>query len=159
MTPAKSLQYNTIYNVMNTPISMWPWPHLRLNNIFPELLYKKIIENIPDETEITGSYKNKNDDNYQQNRYFLSDDDIEGLKISKKNFWKNFKIMMTDGNLKHHILNKIKHIVIADRNKNIFESDKNIKIYDTCNLTLELTGIGLYNHNDVSEKILKLINK
>ena len=109
---------------------------------------------LPSENEITGVIKNKNDDNYQNGRNILSDEDIQKIDHNKTKFWKNFKVMMQDGELKLCILDKIKPLLIDHYGKNYFN---HFKFEDTFQLTLDKPGFVLSPHTDTFNKVFTIV--
>ena len=150
----KNIQNEIIYNIVNTPVFTWPWPHMVYKDIFPKNFYDLIMKFLPSENEITGVIKNKNDDNYQNGRNILSDEDIQKIDHNKTKFWKNFKVMMQDGELKLCILDKIKPLLIDHYGKNYFS---HFKFEDTFQLTLDKPGFVLSPHTDTFNKVFTIV--
>jgi hypothetical protein len=87
-----------IYQILNTPIREYPFPHFFNTNVFPEAFYAEIIKNMPDED----AYQTMNEqglvnissdqvEKFERRTVIsLNDDNIEAINKSKRGFWLEF---------------------------------------------------------------------
>lgn len=72
------------YKIVNAPIINYPYPHIIINNIFPENFYEELLNSIPTISEFTPKPK-------YPGRKTLTLDEIDRLTIEKKEFWQQME--------------------------------------------------------------------
>ena len=68
------------YQIMNAQINNYPYPHIRIDEIFPPEFYEQLLENIPDTALYTPKPK-------YPGRQTKTLDDLDNLDNSKREFW------------------------------------------------------------------------
>ena len=87
------------YKIMNAPVYTYPYPHLLIENIFPEEFYAEIMKNIPETEKYTPKplYPGKKT---------LTLENIDGLDEKKMEFWKQIQIWLTSTDFSEILLKK-----------------------------------------------------
>ena len=143
----------TIYNIINTDMRLWPWPHVIYDNIFSKKDYENIVKNLPEEkilTPIINIHGKMSD--YSRKRLILHD--YDGLCENKKIFWTNLKKNFTNGKLKKLILKKYYSIF---KERFINNSLSNYLITETFQLTLDKPDYFLPPHTDSIHKLYTIV--
>ena len=87
------------YKIQNTPVLTYPYPHILIENIFPQEFYNDIIKNIPSVEEFTPKPK-------YPGRKTLTLDEIENLDDRKKDFWGKMESWLKSEDFTNLLLNK-----------------------------------------------------
>jgi len=85
--------------IINTPVTKDPYPHLLIDNIFPDKFYQDILRNIPTVQEFTSKPK-------YPGKKTLTLDEIGNLDENKKEFWKQMEIWLKSEDFSKLLLNK-----------------------------------------------------
>lgn len=143
----------TLYNIANTEIRMWPWPHLLLKDVFPKKDYEELLSNLPDKKSLSDITKVYPHPGHYRNRFILHD--YDNLPEEQRIFWEQTKNKFTNGELKYILLSKIKDIITKLYSKDVL---KNHTVFeDTFQLTYDMPGYSLNPHTDANTKIITLI--
>jgi len=87
------------YKIVNAPICTYPYPHIMIDNIFPEKFYEELLDSIPTIEEFTPKPK-------YPGRKTLTLDEIERLNEKKKNFWKQIELWFKSDDFSNLLLKK-----------------------------------------------------
>lgn len=134
------MDLHLVYNVYNSKMNTFPFPHFYIQNIFEDEYYSKIIENLPEEaSEIKPKIK------FNEEFYSLLDE-------TKRKFWIDFRERILCGNLKSCLLDYFKEH-IHDR----FKNNPNVKFYDDVFIARTEPNTTLTAHTDTPDKVISLI--
>ena len=142
------------YKLGNANINMFPYPHLYLENIFPEDYYNKIQENLPKPEEMFPIEKVRPVKGYKERFVLeLSDEHLAPLPESKRLFWRELRQTMVDrtnfGNL---VFSKFEPF-IAKR----FEGQSNLEFFSETLLVEDTTNYALGPHTDSPRKVVTML--
>jgi hypothetical protein len=87
------------YKIQNAVILTYPYPHILIENIFPQEFYNEIIKNIPTVQEFTPKPK-------YPGRMTLTLDEIGNLDDTKKEFWGKIETWLKSDDFANLLLNK-----------------------------------------------------
>lgn len=155
-----SIKNQIIYNIINTPVQKWPWPHCIFENILPEDLYHVLMDNIPEEDHFVTITKMKNFGGYDidwskdKNNLRHVIHDLNQLPESQRNLWMACRDFFTDGQLKQELLTKLRSEIDQHRGPSFFSD---VEFYDDFQLTLDKPGHDLPPHTDVLYKVFSII--
>ena len=89
------------YKLGNAPINFFPFPHFYCENVFSNHFYKKIQENLPDESYLFPiSEKRPVPKESYKERFVLSLEDHDISQLPNANFWLTFRNQMLGGGIK-----------------------------------------------------------
>ena len=143
------------YKIGNTEVSTFPFPHIYINNVFPNSLYLAMQENMPLTEDMSAIHEKRPvaPHLYKERLAFAFDDEaLNSLNEQKKKFWTIFKNSMLSGNLKNFILSKF-YSIINQR----FPDISNIDFYDDLLLVHDYTNFKLRPHTDLPTKVISLL--
>lgn len=143
-------QMHAIYNIGNTPIRYFPFPHFYVENIFPKQFYAQILNNIPSETELSPIAEKRPVKGYKE-RFVLCFDD-ESLNVINKDkslFWKNFRNTFL-GSLFGNIFMQKFQTLINER----FKDNPTCKFHDELLFVQDNSGYALGPHTDSTRKVI-----
>lgn len=141
------------YKLGNVPINFFPFPHFYCENVFSNHFYKKIQENLPDESYLfpisekrpvrIGSFKE---------RFVLSLEDQDISQLPNANFWLTFKNQMLGGGLKNFLISRF-----ADILKNIHPNFQNYKTRSEILIVKDKENYALGPHTDSPKKLITIL--
>jgi hypothetical protein len=87
------------YKILNAPINYYPYPHISIENIFPQEFYDSLLENLPNIDEYTPKPKYPGKHTLTLENFDLLDDD-------KKYFWTQINSWLKSDDFSNLLLNK-----------------------------------------------------
>ena len=141
------------YKLGNVPINFFPFPHFYCENVFSNHFYKKIQENLPDESYLfpisekrpvpIGAYKE---------RFVLSLEDQDISQLPNANFWLTFRNQMLGGGLKNFLISRF-----ADILKNIHPNFQNYNTRSEILIVKDKDNYALGPHTDSPKKLITIL--
>jgi hypothetical protein len=141
------------YKLGNVPINFFPFPHFYCENVFSNHFYKKIQENLPDESYLfpisekrpvpIGAYKE---------RFVLSLEDQDISQLPNANFWLTFRNQMLGGGLKNFLISRF-----ADILKNIHPNLQNYNTRSEILIVKDNENYALGPHTDSPKKLITIL--
>lgn len=142
------------YKITNANIQMFPYPHIYLENIFPQDFYQKILDNLPHPQLMQPIEAVRAVKGYKE-RFVLElrEQALASLPEQKSIFWKEIKRMLVDdsrfGNL---VFSKFEPF-ISKR----FAGKQNLRFYSESLLVEDTTNYALGPHTDSPRKVVTLL--
>lgn len=140
--------YNHVrYQLLNAPVYHFPFPHVYVENVFPQEYYPLLLENLPEASQYTSLLSTgKVGKKYSKERFnFVVPDQLESLKEPKKNFWTELALWMGSEAFKKDMLA-------------VFKSDANPQaIHSLIELIRDQTDYALQPHTDTPNKLISCI--
>ena len=87
------------YKIMNAPIANYPYPHILIQNIFPDEFYEEILTNLPSIDEYTPKPK-------YPGRQTLTLENFDRLNKEKKDFWTKINQWLKSDDFSNLLLKK-----------------------------------------------------
>lgn len=141
-----------VYKIGNCNINNFPFPHFFINDIFSDIFYEKLINNLPEQKYLYKVSEKRNVDKRYDARYILSLKDEDLNKLPNKDFWISVRNVFLGNNLKNFILNRFDHVL-----KNIRPDLDKYKTYSELLIMNDTTGFDLQPHTDSPRKILSML--
>jgi hypothetical protein len=139
--------------IANARIIMDPYPHLWVENIFPDWYYADMLKYAMP-TEYLKSLKElkRVGDGYPDGRkvMILTRDTVEALPSDCKEFWATFTKWLTQGGFGNYIVHKFDRLILERFGKPITITNEGIYVRD-------YTGYSLGPHTDAPHKVLTML--
>lgn len=143
---------HVIAKINKAEVFIYPFPHLMIDNIWPQDFYGKMIKNFPD---YSATYMQPLSNIYF-NRYVLNLDEKEGKSITKLpkddkkelNFWMDFKGHLLSSDLTNAFLEKYENHIDKKWMKDA---------YPTARLSIDTKGYSIGPHRDRDEKLVSVM--
>lgn len=143
----------TSYKLANAPISLYPFPHFYLENVFPADFYKKLIENFPDLAMMVPIAQARSISGYEQRWVMpLEQKFMTQLPAKQCQFWSDVSQWLLSHSFINLLLRKF-----ASQIKARFADQPNVKFYYDSNLVLDLTQYSIGPHTDSARKVISLL--
>ncbi len=155
MEMAASYELQLCYTVGNAPISLFPFAHCYVPNVFPAEFYAELQRNLPDPQTMTslaetgrvtpGAYKE---------RFILplNDEGLHKLQDGQKKFWQDSMKWLLGGRLGQVMLRKFGPIV-HER----FKNAPGVQFYNEGLLVNDVTNYALGPHADSPRKVITML--
>ena len=141
------------YKLGNVPINFFPFPHFYCENVFSNHFYKKIQENLPDESYLFPiSEKRPVPKEFYKERFVLSLEDQDISQLPNANFWLTFKNQMLGGGLKNFLISRF-----ADILKNIHPNLQNYNTRSEILIVKDNENYALGPHTDSPKKLITIL--
>ena len=146
-----------VYQILNTPVREYPFPHFFNTNMFPEPFYAEIIKNMPDKN----AYQTLNEqgvvpvpsgseDKYERRSVItLHDDKIERIDKSIRDFWWELTKILTSPEFLTPLILKYQHWMIDE-----YGEDQNISYRSEVSLFQDIDMWDLSPHTDQQSEIV-----
>jgi hypothetical protein len=151
-----STMWQTIYNIFNSKILTFPFPHWYTQNIFPHNFFLKIREHLPRKesyTSITesGRVNATKVTAAEANRYIfdINEYNLNQIEKEKSIFWNDFLKVFSDDSLLQALLNFILPYV----NKR----DLTTPLEICWSLSKDYSDYSLFVHTDIPKKVASLL--
>ena len=146
------------YKIANTPILNFPFPHMYVENIFPDDFYSKIQENLLEQKEMT-SLADNDTDNYGLAGYkerFIVDlakeEAMSKVQKEKQKFLSELGEIFTKGTFSKLIRAKFKQFLDMR-----FQYLENVTFHDDIKLVNDKINYGLGPHTDKPTKVISIL--
>lgn len=142
------------YKVGNAPVSMFPFPHFYVKNVFPQDFYEALQENLPDPQAMLPIDKVRPVVKGYKNRFVmeLGGDQVASLPDDKRRFWESFGDWLVRGRFGQLLFGKFSHLV-EDR----YKGQPMPEFYDEALLVQDVTDFKLGPHTDAFRKVITLL--
>ena len=141
------------YKLGNVPINFFPFPHFYCENVFSNHFYKKIQENLPDESYLFPiSEKRPVPIGVYKERFVLSLEDQDISQLPNANFWLTFRNQMLGGGLKNFLISRF-----ADILKNIHPNLQNYNTRSEILIVKDNENYALGPHTDSPKKLITIL--
>lgn len=140
------------YKVGNVPLSMFPYPHFYIPEIFPADFYRQLQQNLPDPEVMIPIEKARQLKGYKE-RFVLGFDDenLKALPEPKRKFWEDMHGWMVGGRFASLVLRKFDSFI-----RQRFEG-QSIQFYDELLLVQDITNYDLGPHTDAPRKVVTML--
>ena len=142
------------YKLGNVPINYFPFPHFYCENVFSNHFYKKIQENLPDESYLFPFPEKRpglKAELYKE-RFVLSLEDQDISQLPNSDFWIAFRNQMLGGGLKNFLISRFSEIL-----NNIHPNFKNYKTYSEILIVKDKENYALGPHTDSMRKLITIL--
>lgn len=141
------------YKVGNAPLSMFPFPHFFLQDVFPKDFYQQIQDNLPDPEVMVPIEEVGRVKGYKE-RFILDigGEQLKGLPDSKRRFWEQFQGWLVGGRFGALLFNKFAPF-IEER----YQGQPKPEFYDESLLVQDITNYQLGPHTDTPRKVITLL--
>jgi len=142
------------YKIGNVPMSMFPFPHFYLENIFPDNYYKRIQENLPNPEDMIPIEKVRPVKGYKE-RFVLElrDEYLDALPENKRKFWKELqRILVENTSFANLVFSKF-----GDFISRRFEGQNDMEFYAETLLVEDTTHYALGPHTDATRKVVTML--
>ena len=154
-----SVTSHLVYQVMNTPIREYPYPHFFTTNVFPQNFYAEIMKHMPDENDYQtlkeqGVVHIPSDEVEKFERrsvITLHDDNIKVIDESIRDFWLEFTKTLTSPEFLIPLMYKFQTWFI-----NEYGEDVDIPYWGEVNLMRDTEMWNLDPHTDLENEILAM---
>ena len=146
-------ELHVAYKLGNVPINFFPFPHFYCENIFSDYFYKKIQENLPDESYLFPiSEKRPVPKRSYKERFVFSLVDQDISQLPNANFWLSFRNQMLGGGLKNFLISRF-----ADILKNIHPNFQNYNTRSEILIVNDRENYALGPHTDSPKKLITIL--
>lgn len=150
-----NVEEHVIYKIMNAPLWSYPYPHMLVENVFPEDYYQQILKHLPpmesysrlDETGTvpTGAYKER----------FITD--ISAMKERKPppaimQFWEDMAQWMTQPRFMNVLFTKF-----SEHCQKRFSGKGDLRFTNDFRLVRDFTNHKIGPHTDTPRKVFSLL--
>jgi hypothetical protein len=150
MSSAVDLQL--CYEVANTPLRLFPYPHFFVQNIFPAEYYAELQQMLPDSSDMLPIADVRPVKGYDERFVFeLKGPRFESLAPAKRMFWQSLHQWLVGGRFGQVVLNKFGQFLDQRFGK------QEIGLYDEALLVQDTTNYKLGPHTDAPRKVITLL--
>ena len=140
------------YKVGNVPLSMFPYPHFYITEIFPAEFYRQLQQNLPDPEAMIPIEKARPVKGYKE-RFVLGfeDENLKTLPGPKRKFWEDLRGWMAGGGFASLVLKKFDPFI-----RQRFDG-QSIQFHDELLLVQDITNYKLGPHTDSPRKVVTML--
>lgn len=131
------------YKILNTPINNYPYPHILIENIFPNEFYNTILHNIPKYDQYTPKPK-------YPGRHTLTLENFDLLDDEKKIFWKQVNSWLKSTDFANLLLNKFSVSKSGYSDFYLHKDQDDFEVKPHCDLRSKLVTYVFYLPKDSS---------
>lgn len=141
------------YKVANAPISVFPFPHFFVRDVFPQDYYDVLQQMLPDPHTMLPIEGVRNvTGNKERFVLELRDEHLATLPDNKRAFWSDLRSWMVGGAFAQMLLRKFGTYLVQR-----FEGRKDVAYYDEALLVQDTTHYKLGPHSDATRKVITLL--
>lgn len=146
-----------IYNIMNTPIRDYPFPHFVVENVWPDNFFDQILAQLPVTEHYTGIIAAKRiiaPEGTKDTRFIFSiKNDLSKLSGAQFEFWKSMEEFLFGERLNQSIMQKFRGYI----NKRFAgKNSANFYIEPVAELFRDMTDYAIGPHSDHPSRLLNL---
>ena len=147
-------EMQVLYKVANSTVRTFPYPHIRVENVFPAEFYQQIRQHLPP----TEAYKSLSELGRIKGQYdarrvlLLTPDSVSGLKDNCREFWDNFSRWLLGGPFSRIALHKFSPYLSSR-----FENLASMQFDQEAMVIQDRTTYALGPHTDSPSKVLSFI--
>jgi hypothetical protein len=150
---SSSAELQLCYKVGNAAISLFPFPHFYVENVFPQDFYNTLQENLPDPEAMQPIEKVRPVKGYKERFVLdLGEQSLATLPAGKQQFWKNMDDWLVGGRFGQLLFGKFAHL-IEER----YKGQPFPELYDEALLVQDVTNYKLGPHTDSPRKVITLL--
>lgn len=141
------------YNLANAPLSLYPFPHFYLRNVFPPEFYQDILANFPDSSKLLPLADVRMVKGYEE-RFVLEmiPKYLTRLPDAQKKFWENFSTWLLSGRTANILLNKFNPYIQAR-----FKDAGGVSFFNEGLLIEDITNYSIGPHSDNPKKVISVL--
>lgn len=141
------------YKVGNAPLSLFPYPHFFVQDVFPQDFYNALQENLPDPSVLLPIEQARSVRGYKE-RFVLGmeKEQLATLPESKRNFWEEFQGWLVGGRFGEVLFNRFAPYI-----KERYKDGPMPRFYDESLLVQDITNYKLGPHTDAQRKVITLL--
>lgn len=143
------------YRLVNAPVYEFPYPHIYVENVFPDDFYREIRNNLlPRETHKTLTSLKRVSDAYPDTRVVLplTPDEVGKLEQPYRDFWQKMALMLLDGVFTQLVLQKF-----AQYLQPRFPDPAAVSFRHEALLVQDYTTYSLGPHTDSTAKVMSFL--
>ncbi|MBM08835.1 MAG: hypothetical protein CMF69_04555 [Magnetovibrio sp.] len=155
-TISSSVRDTAIYNLLNTGIKHYPFPHFFIEDFFPSSFYQSVIDNLPENRDFlpiedTGRVKGYK----KTDRYVIPLDNKDPQKIPSRvrSFWTSVTDVLQDPRFCQALLSKFEPYLKKRFGVNL----EKMGFYPDILLIRDKSKYSLWPHTDTQKRVLVLI--
>lgn len=150
---SSSAELHLSYKVGNAPLSMFPYPHFYVQDVFPPDYYRRLQQCLPDATDMLPIEQARPVKGYKER--FVMDiggEHLATLSPEKQLFWKEMQGWLVGRRFGHLLFNKFAPF-IQER----FKGQPQPEFYDESLLVHDIANYKLGPHTDATRKVITLL--
>ena len=139
------------YQVMNSPIRMYPYPHIYVEDVFPADFYDELQRNIPHPDSMLPIAQVRPVKGYKERFVMDPQGPMEGCTGEQRTFWNALSHGLRDGAFRNQLISKFRPM-LNERFKG-----QQVEIFDETLLVEDITKYSLGPHSDSSQKVITVL--
>jgi len=148
-----SAELHLSYKVGNAPISLFPYPHFFVQDVFPKDFYDLLQENLPDPAAMLPIEQVRSVTGYKERFVMeLGGGQMATLPDAKRQFWNGMDNWLVGGRFGHVLYSRFAPF-IEER----FKGQPAPQFYDESLLVQDITNYKLGPHTDAPRKVITLL--
>src|SRR3954464_288478 len=150
---SSNAELHLAYKVGNAELSLFPYPHFFVQNVFPSDFYAEIQANLPDPAALLPIAEVRPVKGYKERYVFdFAGPQFNALPREKQAFWSGMHKWLLGGRFGQLVIEKFRPF-IAQR----FGNDPNLELYDEGLLVQDITNYSLGPHTDSPRKVITFL--
>ncbi len=150
---SSNAELHLAYKVGNAELSLFPYPHFFVHNVFPSDFYAEIQANLPDPAALLPIAEVRPVKGYKERFVFdFAGPQFNALPREKQAFWSGMHKWLLGGRFGQLVIEKFRPF-IAQR----FGNDPNLELYDEGLLVQDITNYSLGPHTDSPRKVITFL--
>lgn len=147
-------ELHVAYKVANATINTFPYPHIYVENIFPQDFYDEIQQNMPESSDMIPIEQARSVKGYKE-RFILelSENHLSRLPEQKRNLWAWIRSWLLGGQYGQLVLNKFAPF-IQERFKDRIDR---VQFSDEALIMQDITKYQLGPHTDALRKVVTML--
>ncbi len=152
------VEQHAVYQIANAPIRGYPYPHIYLENVFPDWFYEELLKHLPalqvyqpigEAEAITGTAE------LYKDRYVihLYEESLDRFDTADREIWRHLMTWLHGENAIRFLLEKFEPLL----KKRFKEALHEVNFYPYTQLVRDFTNYGLTPHTDRIEKVVVLL--
>lgn len=150
---------HAMYQILNAPLRVWPFPHICVHNILPADFYAELMRNRMDDGCFTPLVETgRVGKGYSGARACVFPNEVDKLPTTeeKRTFWKRLFETFRDGEFSSVWLSVFKH-GMAEKLADNKMSASDLKLYNEMFLMRDTTTYSLGPHTDTPRKMVSVL--
>jgi hypothetical protein len=150
---SSSAELHLCYRVGNAPLSLFPYPHMYVQDVFPREFYQQVLENLPDPSAMLPIAQVRPVKGYKERFVMeLGGAQLAGLPEAKRRFWEAFRGWLVGGQFGALLFSRFGPF-IEER----YQGQPMPPFYDESLLVQDTTHYKLGPHTDAPRKVITLL--
>jgi hypothetical protein len=148
---SSALEGQLVYNIANTPVRPYPYPHLYVPQVFPADYYADLQANIPDPDVMLPIEQARPVRGYKERFVLDLNQHGDRLTADQNAFWQGAQALLTRGGFRDALLKKF-----AGELRKRFESEP-VRLTQETLLVEDITRYALGPHTDTPAKVITVL--